>query len=84
MKKEILIILAIIVLLPILFFLAPTIFALLLLAGIIMLKVRYPVIKGAIGEWYVNKALSKLGTNYKILPRSMCQMEKVEQLKWTM
>ena len=66
MKKEIIIILAIIVLLPILFFLAPTIFALLLLAGIIMLKLRYPVIKGAVGEWYVNKALSKLGTNYKI------------------
>ncbi|QPC47634.1 NERD domain-containing protein [Mangrovibacillus cuniculi] len=66
MKKEIMIILAIIVLLPILFFLAPTIFALLLVTGVIMLKLRYSVIKGAIGEWYVNKTLSKLGTNYKI------------------
>ncbi|MGD6875678.1 NERD domain-containing protein [Bacillus infantis] len=66
MKKELVIILAIIVLLPILFFLAPAVFAFLLIAGIILLKLRYPVIKGAVGEWYANKALSKLGANYKI------------------
>ncbi|MFP7442658.1 NERD domain-containing protein [Bacillus infantis] len=66
MKKELVIILAIIVLLPILFFLAPAVFGFLLIAGIIVLKLRYPVIKGAVGEWYANKALSKLGANYKI------------------
>lgn len=65
-KKEIIIILAIIVLLPILFFVAPVVLALLLLAGMIMLKIQYPVIKGAVGEWYVNRELSKLGANYRI------------------
>ncbi len=66
MKKELVIILAIIVLLPILFFFAPAVFAFLVIAGIIMLKLRYPVMKGAVGEWYANKALSKLGANYRI------------------
>jgi len=66
MKKEIIIVLATIILLPILFFLAPAVFALLLATGIIMLKLKYPVIKGAVGEWSVNRALSKLGNNYRI------------------
>jgi hypothetical protein len=66
MKKAIIIVLATFVLLPILFLVAPTIFPFLLLAGIIMLKIKYPVIKGAVGEWYVNRALGELGTQYRI------------------
>ncbi|WP_053360932.1 NERD domain-containing protein [Bacillus sp. FJAT-27251] len=66
MKKEVIIILAIIALLPILFLLAPTIFPWVFLAGMIVLKMKYPVIKGAVGEWYVNRALDELGTQYRI------------------
>ena len=66
MKKGVMIMLAIIVLLPILYIIAPAIFALLLLAGMIMLKIKYPAMKGAVGEWYVNRILSKLGTNYRV------------------
>lgn len=66
MKKGIMIMLAIIVLLPIVYFIAPALFAILLLAGMIMLKIKYPAMKGAVGEWYVNRILSKLGTNYRV------------------
>ncbi|WP_433745153.1 NERD domain-containing protein [Falsibacillus pallidus] len=30
------------------------------------MKVKYPVIKGAIGEWVVNRALEKLGADYSL------------------
>lgn len=56
----------IIALIPILLIIAPPLLFLLFLVGIIILKVKYPSIKGEVGEWYVNRSLSKLGSNYKI------------------
>ncbi|WP_163099693.1 NERD domain-containing protein [Peribacillus alkalitolerans] len=66
MIKGILIVFSTVVFLPVLYFISPTIFSLLLLAGIIILKLKYPIIKGAVGEWFVNRTLSKLGPSYKI------------------
>ncbi|MBM7618521.1 hypothetical protein JOC95_000363 [Bacillus tianshenii] len=45
---------------------APGIVPFIFLGGMIYLKTKYPIIKGAIGEWYVNKELSKLGPMYKV------------------
>lgn len=66
MNKGIIIAIAIILLLPILFFISPLILPFLFLVGMIYVKVKFPVIKGAVGEWYVNKELSKLGEKYKV------------------
>jgi hypothetical protein len=66
MKKEKIILGSAIVLLPILAFVAPSLLALVLIAGIIILRLKYPVIKGMVGEWYVNRLLSKLDSNYHI------------------
>jgi hypothetical protein len=62
-----LLIIAIIMLLPILVIVAPAIFGIVIIAGLFILKLKYPEIKGAIGERYVNNALSKLGPEYKLL-----------------
>ncbi|MFD2639144.1 hypothetical protein [Piscibacillus salipiscarius] len=65
MKKGIAI--AIIIILPILFLLAPALVLFLGVVGLIILKVKFPAIKGAVGERYVNKELIKLGDQYHIL-----------------
>jgi hypothetical protein len=62
-----LLIIAIIMLLPILVIVAPAIFGIVIIAGLFILRLKYPEIKGAIGERYVNNALSKLGPEYKVL-----------------
>jgi hypothetical protein len=62
-----LLIIAVIMLLPILVIIAPAIFGIVMIAGLFILKLKYPEIKGAIGERYVNNALSKLGPQYKVL-----------------
>ncbi|MCC5804665.1 NERD domain-containing protein [Rossellomorea vietnamensis] len=66
MKKVFITVLAIIILLPILLFLTPMLMYLLPIAGIILLKVKAPVIKGAIGERRVNSILTSLGEDYNI------------------
>lgn len=64
--KILLLIIAVIILLPILVFIAPAIFGIVMIAGLIILKLKYPEIKGAIGEKYVNTALRRLGPQYKV------------------
>ena len=54
------------VLLPVLFIQMPVLFAIVVLTGIAMLKRKFPVIKGAVGEWKVNRLLSTLGPSYSI------------------
>lgn len=46
--------------------LTPYFLPVLFLAGMIYLRRKFPSIKGAIGEWYVNKELSKLGPMYRV------------------
>ncbi|MEK5038345.1 NERD domain-containing protein [Sporosarcina sp. FSL K6-3457] len=55
-----------IVLLPILFIWAPILFTVAVLTGIILVKLKFPMIKGAVGEWQVNRVLSTLGPNYSL------------------
>ncbi|WP_318614636.1 NERD domain-containing protein [Sporosarcina sp. YIM B06819] len=55
-----------IVFLPILFIWTPVLFTLSVLTGIIILKLKFPMIKGAVAEWRVNRILSALGPNYSI------------------
>ncbi|WP_157888214.1 nuclease-related domain-containing protein [Bacillus marinisedimentorum] len=45
---------------------APALFAFIILAGIIYLRIKYPEIKGAVAERYVNRILSNLGPNYTL------------------
>lgn len=66
MNKGIIIALAIILLMPILIFISPLLIPVLFLAGMLYVKAKFPVIKGAAGERYVSKELSKLGENYKV------------------
>ncbi|MGM8216837.1 nuclease-related domain-containing protein [Bacillaceae bacterium W0354] len=58
------VVLTLAILLSLSFITAPTLALLLILAGAIIFRLKFPVIKGAIGEWYVNNDLSKLGTSY--------------------
>ncbi|MFF2753517.1 nuclease-related domain-containing protein [Psychrobacillus sp. NPDC058041] len=44
----------------------PILLPILIIAAMILVKVKYPTIKGAVGEWKVNKLLSNLGSNYSI------------------
>ncbi|KAA0967061.1 NERD domain-containing protein [Sporosarcina sp. ANT_H38] len=64
--KWLLIIVIVIVLLPILFIWTPVLFTLVVLTGIVILKLKFPLIKGAVGEWKVNRIFSTLGPNYSI------------------
>lgn len=57
---------AFIILLPLLYFISPFFLSIAILTGAFYLKVKYLVIKGAVGEWYVNKELAKLGPMYKV------------------
>lgn len=66
MKKGLFIIAGCIVLLPVLFVMAPILIPLLLVAGSVIIGLKYPEIKGTIGEGRVNRLLSKLGTDYSI------------------
>lgn len=46
--------------------LTPYFLPFLFLAGMIYIRRKFPSIKGAIGEWYVNKELNKLGPIYRV------------------
>lgn len=65
-RATLLLLIGIIILLPILAFLAQVLFVPLLIVGVVVLKVKYPEIKGAVGEWRVNKELENLGPEYKV------------------
>jgi ribosomal protein L32 len=68
MKKESLfiLVLAAVVSVPVFIMLVPGLLPLLLIAGIIYLKGNYADIKGSMGEWKVNQALSQLDSQYTI------------------
>lgn len=65
-KKTVVIILSCLIVLPTLLLVAPYLFIVALLVGMIIFKLKFPQIKGAVGEAYVNRILSQLGTNYTI------------------
>ncbi|MGY3716963.1 NERD domain-containing protein [Sutcliffiella cohnii] len=66
MKRWIFLILVLLILSPLVAFLIPLITPLLLIAAIIIFKVKFPEIKGAIGESRVNRILNELGPEYKV------------------
>ncbi|WP_035177827.1 NERD domain-containing protein [Alkalihalobacterium bogoriense] len=65
-KKVVIIIITCLIVLPPLLLLAPYLFIVALLVGMVIFKLKFPQIKGAVGEAYVNRILSQLGTNYTI------------------
>lgn len=61
-----LLILAGILLLPVLYFIWPGVFTIAVIAGMIVLKAKFPVIKGQVGEWQVTRILENLGEEYQV------------------
>lgn len=57
---------AVMIVLPFLYFLWPGVFAFAVIACIVLLKVKLPTIKGQFGEWQVIRLLGKLGEQYKV------------------
>ncbi|WP_404348084.1 NERD domain-containing protein [Sutcliffiella horikoshii] len=66
LQKTAVILLAIFILLPVLYFIIPLVLPFLFLAGMLYLKANLPRIKGAIGERAVNKELEKLGPLFTV------------------
>lgn len=64
--KRLLIGIVVIALIPILYNTAPMLLSVLLILAMVILRIKYPVIKGAVGEWYVNQIISKLGPSYAV------------------
>ncbi|CAM5221064.1 Topoisomerase-like DNA binding C4 zinc finger protein OS=Ureibacillus acetophenoni OX=614649 GN=SAMN05877842_11058 PE=4 SV=1 [Ureibacillus acetophenoni] len=42
------------------------IFLVVMLVAMFVIRMKFPAIKGAVGERFVNKKLSELGVNYKV------------------
>ncbi len=66
MKKAWIILLGIVILIPLIITSIPLLLPFLLIAAVFVLKNKYPEIKGAVGEHYVNKILAQLGPNYQV------------------
>ena len=80
-----LMILAVIILLPLLYFIWPGVFAFVMIAGMIVLKAKFPVIKGQFGEWQVTRILENLGREYRVynniyVPKEDGEMAQVDHI----